>query len=121
MFGAYIGQGILSNNTDGPRKEQARFNNFSGLPCARLSRSQSVRGEERENFSKAFRIVSSLFLGVPLKYLKLLDGIYIDNIVFQAPFAVFVGRMSSGWQQDVVNVSLWLSFRIRRAKRKHAA
>lgn len=29
----------------------------------------------------------------------------MDNIVFQAPFRLFVTRVSSGWQQDVINVS----------------
>lgn len=29
----------------------------------------------------------------------------MDNIVFQAPFRLFVTKVSNGWQQDVINVS----------------
>lgn len=30
----------------------------------------------------------------------------MDNIVFQAPFNKFVKKVSGGWQQDIVNVSI---------------
>lgn len=85
--------------------EKSRFDNFSGFPCARLSRIQSVRGEGRKDPSLLFRVVSFLFFDVPTKYLKSLDGLYMDNVVFQAPFKIFVDRASSVWQQDVINVS----------------
>ena len=86
--------------------ESAKFDNFSGLPHARLSRCQSVRGEGRDEPSIIFRSISFLFFRVPAKYLKLLDGIYMDNVVFQAPFRAFILRVSGGWQQDVVNVGI---------------
>ena len=84
--------------------EQARFDNFCGLPCARLSRNQSVRGEKRKESSKLFSVVSILFFQVPKKYIRLLDGLYMDKVVFQAPFQIFVSKTTGNWQLDVVNV-----------------
>lgn len=85
--------------------ENAQFNNFSGFPCARLTRTQSVRGEGREDPSMVFKLVSFFFFNVPANYLKVLDGVYMDDVVFQAPFKLFVTKVTSGWQLDVVNVS----------------
>lgn len=45
-----------------------------------------------------------LFFNVPEKYARLLEGIYVDRVIFQAPFKQFVERVTGGWQQDVINV-----------------
>lgn len=37
--------------------------------------------------------------------MRALDGVYMDDVVFQAPFKLFVAKIMSGWQLDVVNVS----------------
>lgn len=65
-----------------------------------------MRGVKQEKRRSRFFLALSLFsFNVPEKYLKLLDGIYVDDVVFQAPFKQFVERVTAGWQQDVINVS----------------
>lgn len=91
------------------RVETSRFDNFSGLSCARLTRTQSLRGGISRKQTKLFRLFSLFFFNTPKKYTALLNGIYVDRIVFQAPFRQFVERATSGWQQDVINVGTYFT------------
>lgn len=66
---------------------------------------QSVQGHVREKPSLLFQIVDLLLLKMPEIYLRFLDGVCIDNVAFQLPFNKFVAKVTSEWQQDVINVS----------------
>ena len=50
--------------------ENSKYNNFSGLPCARLTRNQSVRGEGQKEPSSLFLFVSFLCFKYPAKHLQ---------------------------------------------------
>ena len=83
----------------------AWFLNYHGQHGARLNRDDSVHGENRYPRSSLIRILAPLLFNAPMVHMRALEKIWVDKCMCHHPWAVFIEKLKSEWEELVLYVS----------------
>lgn len=82
---------------------------YHGQHGARLSRGQSIYGEDHHYRSLLFSAISAVLFNAPLVHLRGIEDIWLDGLISFLPWGDFIEKLRSEWQEYVAFVS-WSTF-----------
>jgi len=85
-----------------------KFYNFYGQPEARLEANLSVHSESEESPS-FFAPLDFLLFYTPSKYIRQLEGVYIDSIVNLPRWNVFADKLNTEWNSFTIYSTVMLA------------
>ncbi|CAL1699558.1 unnamed protein product [Somion occarium] len=80
----------------------AWFLNYHGQHGARLNRDQSVHGVSKHPRTYLIRILAPLLFNAPMVHLRALEKIWVDQCMCHQPWAVFIEKLKSEWEEFIL-------------------
>ncbi|KAJ7432753.1 hypothetical protein B0H11DRAFT_2260100 [Mycena galericulata] len=96
---------------------QDRFDNFHGLPWARLNQDQSVYEEQKHPQSylmmnRLISIISPFLFFAPDVYLRSLQPAYVDRRVILRVWKPLIDKLNSEWQDFILIATVFLNINV---------
>ncbi|KAJ7128231.1 hypothetical protein C8R43DRAFT_1240277 [Mycena crocata] len=86
-----------------------RFLYFHGLPCARLSQTQSVYDAKKHTPSHLLTFMSPLLFFAPGVYLQLLEKAYVDQTVLARVWKPLIHKLNTEWEDFTLLATVLLN------------
>ena len=83
-----------------------QFINLYGQQGARLDRDQSVHGSTVNPRTLLVTILSPVLFWSPNDHLRVLEKLWVDNIVHHGPWIQFIEKLNTEWQEFILFVRL---------------
>ncbi|KAK7676771.1 hypothetical protein QCA50_020239 [Cerrena zonata] len=80
----------------------AWFLNYHGQHGARLNRDDSVHGQRKYPRSSLIRTLAPLLFNAPMVHLRALEKIWVDRCMCHHPWAVFIEKLKSEWEEFIL-------------------
>jgi hypothetical protein len=82
-----------------------RYFHLSGHHGARLTYTQSIRGEKKKHRTLLIKIMSPFLFRAAERRLADLEELWTDEIISKVPWKTFIESMMRDWEHFVINVS----------------
>ncbi len=104
IFSEYPIHYISTDETQIVSLAHERFLHFYGEPAVRLCRGLSVYGTIHRR-TLLIRLLSPLLFATPLQHLMALEKIWVDGVVHEPTWKMFINKFNKRWEEAILFVS----------------